>query len=125
LAQAVIGEEFGGSHAAFISAAIDTDLFAMFLARFQNDQGQPLGERLILTDSASTRAGGSNQTNLIQNLFASKLETAQPQAADPKERKSSFDALKDRAEVIMAEEMNRFLHPNDLVTVAIAERGSL
>ncbi len=125
LARSVIGEEFGGSYAAFVSDTIDTDLFAVFLARFQNDQGHPQGERLILTDSASTHSGGSNQTTLIQNLFASKLETAQPQAADPRGKKSNFDALKDRAEVIMAGEMNRFLHPNDLVTVAIAEHGSL
>jgi hypothetical protein len=124
LVQTVIADEFGGSHAAFIGDAIEADLFAVFLARFQNDQGQPQGERLIVTDSNSNRGGGSNQTRLLQQLFASKLETAQPQSADPKDRKMRLDVLKDGAELIMAEETNRFLHPNDLVTVAVAERGA-
>lgn len=68
LVQIAIAEEFGGSHAAFASDAIETDLFAVFLARFQNDQGQPQGERLIVTNSNSNRGAAQIKRDSFNNF---------------------------------------------------------
>jgi hypothetical protein len=123
LVRSALSEVFGGTYAAFASKLIEAELFGVFLARFQNDQGQPLGERLVVIEQGLDGTDGTNQSQVVKQLFQETLESAEANQADPAARRTKFDTLKDRAELIMAEDTNRFLHPNDLVCIAVAERG--
>jgi superfamily II DNA or RNA helicase len=119
LIETMTSSEFGGAFAAFENSKIP-DFFSVFLARYQNDQGQPQGERLIIIDRDSGHA--FQQSNrIIHALLEAPQITGSPQARDAAARKSVLDAARDRAEIVMAEDLSRFRHPNDLVITAVGE----
>jgi hypothetical protein len=122
LVNAVTAADFGGSYATFAAESDFPKFFAVFLARFQNDQGHHQGENLIVVrqdnDSITVDA------QFLSRLFDAPLRDADPIKRDPPVKKAELDAARDRAELAMAEDITQFRHPNDLVTLAVAELGS-
>lgn len=119
LVKRVTAEDFGGAYAA-MRGDLDQQFFAVFLARFQNDQGHIQGEKLIIIENAE--AGGySVNPRIVRSLLTNVGRETEPKSASPEERAKQFEAARDRAEVAMAEELTRFKHPNDLVTIAVGE----
>ncbi len=111
--------EFGGAYGAFENTALP-DFFSVFLARYQNDQGRSQGERLIIIDRE--RDGVFQESNrVIHRLLEGPQVTGPPRVNDATVRKAELDAARDRAEVVMAEDLSRFRHPNDLVIIAAGE----
>jgi hypothetical protein len=55
---------------------------------------------------------------------AARIRDADPIKRDPSTKKAELDAARDRAELAMAKDVTQFRHPNDLVTLAVAELGS-
>ena len=98
------------------------DLLAAFLCRWQNDQGERLDEQLIVI--RRTNEGTIElANNAVASLFGAPVMTLTPTAFDPNVRKEILTAARDRVEVDMASAVTRFRHPNDLVLLAVAERG--
>jgi hypothetical protein len=64
------------------------------------------------------------QFNPSKGIFDAPLRDADPIERVPLAKKAELDAAKDRAELVMAKDVTQFRHPNDLVTIAIAELGS-
>jgi hypothetical protein len=69
--------------------------------------------------------GFSINNRVVERLLAEPLESAQPPTVNASIRQIGFEAARDRAEAAMAADATRFRHPNDLVALAIAERGEL
>lgn len=113
----VTAEHFGGGYAAIVDADVSANFFAAFLARYQNDQGQTLSERLVVLTQDAQSSPKSNPS-IIRSFLAKAGADATPQASDPADRKQQMDRARDHAELLMAQELTRFKHPNDLVTLA-------
>jgi hypothetical protein len=114
---------FGGGYAAIPQERIEGDLLAAFLCRWQNDQGERLDEQLIVVRKAD---GGSFEiaNQAIGGLFDAPIATLCAASMDANARKEIVDAARDRVEVDMAASVTRFRHPNDLILLALAEKGS-
>jgi superfamily II DNA or RNA helicase len=123
LVSAVTAGDFGGSYATFEEDSDFPKFFAVFLARFQDDQGHHQGEDLIVVrqenDSIAVDSG------FLGRLFDAPLRDADPIKRDALVKKAQLDAARDRAELAMANDVTQFRHPNDLVTLAVAEVGSM
>ncbi len=119
LMQTITSAEFGGTYAAFANPAMP-EFFSVFLARYQNDQGRPQGERLIIVEREKN--GSLDVSNrIIHKLLEGPQIGGLPQLKDAVLRKSELEAASDRAEIVMAEDLSRFRHPNDLIVVAVGE----
>jgi hypothetical protein len=119
LVASVTADHFGGSYAALASRCAE-EFVAAFLARFQNDQGHTLSEKLIVL----TQEPGSTpvvNTSIVRRFLSGGCEDGVPRARDPADRKRQMDLARDHAELLMAQELTRFKHPNDLVTLAAGE----
>ena len=123
LVTAVSASEFGGSYANFAGESEFPNFFAVFLARFQDDQGHHQGEDLIVVRQDQDSLTLDSQ--FLRRLFEAPLRDADPIKRDPAVKKTEFDAAQDRAELAMAQDVTQFRHPNDLVTLAVAELGSV
>ena len=119
LIETMTSPEFGGAYGAFENSKMP-DFFSVFLARYQNDQGRAQGEKLIIIDRSS---GGTfeESDSVIQVLLEGPQVTGSPRESDAIGRKAELDAARDRAEVVMAKDLSRFRHPNDLVIIASGE----
>jgi hypothetical protein len=123
LIETVTSPEFGGAYGAFDNPTIP-DFFSVFLARYQNDQGRSQGERIIIINRESD--GRFEEGNrVIHALLEGPQVTGSPRSNDAPARKAELDAARDRAEVIMAKDLSRFRHPNDLVITAVGEAAQL
>ncbi|UPK39531.1 DEAD/DEAH box helicase [Bradyrhizobium sp. 186] len=122
LVTSVTAADFSGSYATFAEEANFPKFFAVFLARFQDDQGHHQGENLIVVqqEEDSIEVDGK----FLSRLFDGPLRDADPIKRDPTTKKAELDAARDRAELAMAKDVTQFRHPNDLVTLAVAELGS-
>jgi hypothetical protein len=96
-------------------------LIAVFLARFQDDQGHHQGENLIVIRQEEGSLTLDSQ--FLGRLFDAPLRDADPIGREPAVKKAELDAARDRAELAMANDVTQFRHPNDLVTLAVAELG--
>jgi hypothetical protein len=123
LVNAVTAADFGGSYATFVEESNFPRFFAVFLARFQDDQGHHQGENLIVVRQENDSIAVDGQ--FLSQLFGAPLRDADPIKRDPLTKKAELDAARDRAELAMAEDVTQFRHPNDLVTLAVAEFGSV
>ena len=123
LVTTVSASEFGGSYANFAGESEFPDFFAVFLARFQDDQGHHQGENLIVVRQEEGSLTLNSQ--FLRRLFEAPLRDADPIKRNPAVKKEEFDAARDRAELAMAQDVTQFRHPNDLVTLAVAEVGSV
>jgi hypothetical protein len=92
--------------------------FAVFLARFQNNQGGNL--IVVRQENDSIAVDGQ----FLSRLFDAPLCDADPIKRDPPAKKMELDAARDRAELAMAKDITQFRHPNDLVTLAVADLGA-
>jgi hypothetical protein len=122
LVNAVTAADFGGSYATFAEESDFPKFFAIFLARFQDDQGHHQGENLIVVRQEDDSITVDGQ--FLGRLFDAPLRDADPIKRDPSVKKAELDAARDRAELAMAKDVTQFRHPNDLVTLAVAELGS-
>ncbi len=122
LVNSVTAAEFGGSYATFAEDALLPKFFAVFLARYQDDQGHHQGEDLIVVqqENESLTVDGK----FLGRLFETALQDGESIRRDPLVKKAELDAARDRAELAMAKAVTQFRHPNDLVTLAVAELGS-
>jgi hypothetical protein len=119
LIQTITSAEFGGAYAAFADPALP-EFFSVFLARYQNDQGRPQGEKLIVVDR--DKCGSFEvSSRVIDKLLEGPQTNGLPHVKDASSRRSELDAAADRAEIIMAQDLSRFRHPNDLIVVAVGE----
>jgi hypothetical protein len=59
----------------------------------------------------------------IGGLFDAPVATLAATSIDANNRKEIVDAAQDRVEVDMAASVTRFRHPNDIVLLALAEKG--
>ncbi|WP_315795601.1 DEAD/DEAH box helicase [Bradyrhizobium sp. SZCCHNRI3043] len=118
----VTAEQFNGSYSV-IARRETAEFVAAFLARFQNDQGHTLSEKLIVLTQDPGALPVVN-TSIVGKLLSSPSEDAAPRLRDPVERKRQMDLARDHAELLMAQELTRFKHPNDLVTLAAGEFSS-
>jgi ERCC4-related helicase len=115
--------EFEGGYGALLPPAVASHTAAVFLARYQNDQGQATGENIVV--SVRNPEGRIDVDNAaILPLFDEVQATAMPGIGEPKQRADLAEALRDRAELDMAGRCTKFLHPNSLVALAFLE-GSL
>jgi superfamily II DNA or RNA helicase len=115
----VTAEQFSGRYAS-IAGSRGYARIAAYLARFQNDQGHSIGEKLfVLTqdDRGAPRLNG----HAVRDLLTGETKDGVPGRWAPLERKNQLERMKDQAELLMAAELNRFKHVNDLVTLAVAE----
>ena len=120
LIQTITSAEFEGAYAAFATNPPMPQFFSVFLARYQNDQGRPQGEKLIVVDRDSN--GSFEISNrIIARLLEGPQPTGLPRLKDAALRRSELDAASDRAEVAMAQDLSRFRHPNDLIVIAVGE----
>jgi ERCC4-related helicase len=122
LVRAVTAAEFGGSYAVFASEPDYPALFAVFLARFQDDQGHHQGENLIVIHKDGSNSF-AEQGQFLHHLFSAPLRDAKLIARDPLVKKTELDSARDRAELAMARDLTQFRHPNDLVMLAVGEVG--
>jgi hypothetical protein len=123
LIQTITSAEFGGAYAAFAIDPTMPEFFSVFLARYQNDQGRPQGEKLIVVDRDSD--GSIEVSNrIIARLLEGPQSTGLPRPKDAALRRSELDAASDRAEIVMAEDLSRFRHPNDLIVIAVGESAT-
>jgi len=121
LVGAITSPEFEGGYGAFDEPDLP-ELFVAFLARYQNDQGKAQSERLILIERDG--AGSfSTPPELIRQLLRAPAARGKPVVKAAGERHAELAAARDRAEILMAEGLNKFQHPNDLVLLAVGERG--
>jgi len=67
----------------------------------------------------------ATDSQFLSRLFDAPLQDADPIKRDPLIKKAELDAARDRAELAMAKDVTQFRHPNDLVTLAVAELGTL
>jgi len=119
LVASVTAEHFNGRYAALAGSA-SIEFIAAFLARFQNDQGHTLSEKLIVL----TQEPGSqllSNAGAIRKFLSKPSRDGTPSARGAADRKRQMDVARDHAELLMAEELTRFKHPNDLVTLAAGE----
>lgn len=119
LVGSVTADHFGGSYAALTMQGAE-EFIATFLARFQNDQGHTLSERLIVLTQEPGSAPVVN-TSIVRRLLSQGCEDGVPRVRDPADRKRQMDLARDHAELLMAQELTRFKHPNDLVTLVAGE----
>jgi hypothetical protein len=120
LIKTITSAEFGGAYAAFAIDPPISEFFSVFLARYQNDQGHPQGEKLIVVDRDSN--GSFDVSNrIIARLLEGPQPTGLPRLKDAASRRSELDAALDRAEIVMAKDLSRFRHPNGLMVIAVGE----
>lgn len=123
LVAAATAPEFNGGYGLFASGELEGRTAGIYLARFQNDQGQPTGESLV----ASVR--GANGEIAIENavvlpLFGAVQTTGRPAPVEAGARMQIIEALRDRVEIKMAEQCTKFQHPNSLIALAFLEGSS-
>jgi hypothetical protein len=119
LVRNVAAEHFNGSYAV-LAGPETTEFIAAFLARFQNDQGHTLSERLVVL-TQETGSQPMMNSNIVRKLLSQVGDDGAPKVRDATDRKRQMDVARDRAELLMAQELTRFKHPNDLVTLAVGE----
>lgn len=93
----VTAEQFNGSYSV-IARRETAEFVAAFLARFQNDQGHTLGEKLIVLTQDPGAAPVVN-TSIVRKLLFAPGEDAAPKLRDPVERKRQMDLARDHAEL--------------------------
>ncbi|MGO3927083.1 DEAD/DEAH box helicase [Rhodopseudomonas pseudopalustris] len=121
IVNSITSPEFEGGYGAFEDPSLP-EFFAAFLARFQNDQGRTQSERLILVERGPDgRYSAAN--HLVKQLLNGTAAEGLPINKSPATKQTELGAARDRAEVLMAEDLSKFLHPNDLVLLAAAERN--
>ena len=76
--------------------------------------------RLVREENGSIQVDGQ----FLGRLFDGPLRDTDPIKREPAIKKAELDAAKDRAELAMAKDVTQFRHPNDLVTLAVAEQGT-
>jgi hypothetical protein len=59
--------------------------------------------------------------SIIRGFLSQTGEDGTPKVLDPADRKRQMDLARDHAGLLMARELARFKHPNDLVTLAAGE----
>ncbi|MBA3447782.1 MAG: hypothetical protein H0T56_09275 [Pseudaminobacter sp.] len=123
LVSAANAPEFEGSYGALVLPERAGHTAAVFLARFQNDQGQSTGENIIVSlRSPDGRIEIDNSA--ILPLFDKLQATGSPRAEEAKHRLDVAEALLDRAEADMAARCTKFQHPNSLIALAFLEDTS-
>ncbi|MEY9589785.1 ERCC4-related helicase [Bradyrhizobium yuanmingense] len=123
LIRTITAAEFGGAYASFATIPELPEFFSAFLARYQNDQGRPEGEKLIIIEKNSD--GSFEVSNrIVARLLEGAQPTGLPRVKDAALRRSELEAASDRAEIVMAQELSRFRHPNDLIVIAVGESAS-
>lgn len=115
--------EFDGGYGALALPTMAGQTAAVFLARFQNDQGQSTGESIIVSVRDSQRQVEINNAAILP-LFDEVQVTGSPVVEQAKQRIELAEALRDRAEVDMAAKCTKFQHPNSLIALTFFE-GSL
>ncbi|WP_315806999.1 MULTISPECIES: DEAD/DEAH box helicase [unclassified Bradyrhizobium] len=123
LTKNVTAPQFGGTYASIANTELSAQFFAAFLARFQNDQGQVQSEKLLLMSQGRDCAINLDPT-IVRLLLSTIGKDGEPRSTGPELRKQQLDAARDRAELLMMDELSRFKHPNDLVLLAAAEVSS-
>jgi hypothetical protein len=81
LVNAVTAADFGGSYATFAEESNFPKFFAVFLARFQDDQGHHQGENLIVVRHEDDSIAVDGQ--FLSRLFDAPLRDADPIKRDP------------------------------------------
>jgi superfamily II DNA or RNA helicase len=112
--------EFGGYYSSVGLRNVEEGHVAGFLVRWQSDQGEPVGEELIIAQR-SCRGQVTFDNSVVGTLLSEKVETRDPKLNDPSERREILDAIADRVEVDAAGRSNRFKQLNDIVLVAAAD----
>lgn len=116
----VTAPEFGGGYGMIARADMAGAVLAAFLARFQNDQGHPTGEDLMVGLRA-VDGSVDIDTSHLRPLFRSPQVSSEARRNDPGERKESYEAIRDQIELMVADRCSRFRHPNSIVPIGILE----
>jgi hypothetical protein len=112
--------EFDGVYAtAWIRGDLD-GVLAAFVARWQNDQGEPTTEEFLPMHLAKGRIQ-PNPPFLSDWLLRASESVDTPNAEDVTKRREWLDQLISAADARLAAESTRFRHPNSLVAVAAAD----
>ena len=112
--------DFSGGYAATPIDDRGISFAAAFLARYQNEQGDAQGERLILV-SRSGDGRVQPDASLIESIFVGKADTAPVPGSTDAEKRELYSAARDRAEIALAADLTKFRHPNDLVPLALID----
>lgn len=115
--------DFGGGYAVTVSDVGDAKLTMACSALYQNDQGDPRGEELLV---AQQKADGSLSVDnrILQSLFTQPLEDGLRSESFSDPAGDAAQALFDRIEAAVADRCNKFLHPRLVEPVALLERGN-
>jgi ERCC4-related helicase len=123
LVSAANAPEFDGGYGALVMGEMGSQIATVFLARFQNDQGQATGENIVVS-VRDARGRIDIDNSIILPLFDEVQATGSSGAEEAKQRLEFAEALRDRAEIDMAGHCTKFQHPNSLIALAFLESAS-
>lgn len=112
--------EFGGGYASF-ALPERPGTVAAFLARWQSEQGETLGEELHVVRSSPTGVVGRAE-GMVAALLARPVASVDPARTDDAgPRRALLDALRAHVEAEAAAQVTRQRMLNDLVLLAVAD----
>lgn len=112
--------DFGATHAVVSNIDFGGQVLGAFTVRWQDAGGEPTGEDLHV--AVRTAAGSVEVDNsALQPFFAATAADGSPRDWSRAERAHTLQAMRDRVELIVADEASVLKHPNDLLLFGAAE----
>jgi len=111
--------EFGGGYGV-LEAGAEAGLIAAFAVQYQNDQGQHLGDDMLV---GIRHADGTIEidNSVLRPLFEKPQQGPAPGKANVAERAHAYDAIADRIEVTVAGATSAFRHITSIHPVGVLE----
>ncbi len=112
--------EFGGGYASLVLSGRQGSV-AAFLARWQSEQGETLGEELHLMRCTPDGRPAADQGIVAALLSAPVVSVEPPRANDPASRRLALEGMREHVEALASGQVNRQRMMNDLVLLAAAD----
>lgn len=115
--------DFGAGYAAVSNIDFGGELLGAFMARWQDERGEPSGEALMAAvRGADGRLMVDNAP--LQAFFDKPARSGGSQSWIADQRRERLEAVRDRIGAAMAADASRYKHPNDLILFGVAEQAS-
>lgn len=116
--------EFGGSYAIVDMADMETGVLAAYRLRWQNDQGEPIVDELVVGHAVDASRVTLNPPSLGEWLRRPLLDAPSP-GLGPDQRYQALNGIQAAADRRLGDESSRFKHPNGLVLLGAASMTNL
>jgi hypothetical protein len=110
---------FGGTHAIIAMNELPSGVLSAYRLRWQNDQGAPLVDELLVGHSDIYSNVIINPPSLLSWIRGEGLNMREPNLS-AKDRERTLTAIRMAAEARLGSESSRFKHPNSLILLAAA-----